>query len=148
MWRLLIGDSGKIAANMAMVIRTVIDGLHLAGLCTPYPSDAANLAERRVQKVKQGNNTHRRVDRLRTEVSQRKGSSKLPDERAFWELVRIVFTEQPKSAADVIRFCQVKLAIVTGFRIGENTTLPADWERWREYVDKDGRPAGEKGGIS
>jgi hypothetical protein len=42
---LLIGDSGKIAADMAMVIRTVIDGLHLANhsplapFCIPYPSE-------------------------------------------------------------------------------------------------------------
>ena len=105
---LLTTESGKIAANMAMVIRTVIDGLHLAdhsplaGFCIPYPSDAANSVEKRVQGLKRDNSTHRRVDRLRTELSQRKGSSKLPDEKAFWELVRIVFTEKPKSVADVI----------------------------------------------
>lgn len=151
---LLMGASGKAAANMAMVVRMVIDGLHLAdhsplaGFCVPYPTDAAKSAEKQVQKIKQGNNTHRRVDRMRTELSQRKGASKLPDERAFWELVRIVFTEKPKTVSDVIRFCQVKLAIVTGFRLGENATVPVDWERWREYVDTDGRLAGEKGGIS
>jgi hypothetical protein len=151
---LKIGDSGKHASNLAMVVRTVIDGLHLADrgplarFCLPYPADDAKAAQARVASLKRKENTHRRTDRMRTELSQRKGASRLPDEKAFWELVRIAFTEQPRSFADAVRFAQVKTAVATGFRVGEHTTIPADWERWREYVDADGRPAGEKGGVS
>lgn len=151
---LRIGESGKLAANLSMVVGNVIDGLHLAdhsplkGFCVPYPSSDAKAADRKVQGLLKDNKTYRRTDRVRTELAQRKGSTKLPDEKAFWELVRIIFTEQPKTFSDAIRFAQVKLAIATGFRIGENTMLPADWERWREYVDSNNRPAGESGGIS
>ncbi len=151
---LQIGESGKLGANLAMVVRTVIDGLHLAdnnplgGFCVPYSTSDAKAAEAKVQKLRRNNNTYRRTDRMRTELSQRKGAMKLPEEQAFWELVRIVFTKQPTTFSDAIRFTQVRLAITTGFRIGENTMLPADWERWREYVDAEGKPAAEKGGIS
>jgi hypothetical protein len=33
-------------------------------------------------------------------------------------------------------------------RFGEAARLPLDWRRWREYLDADGRPAGERGGFS
>jgi hypothetical protein len=151
---LLMGESGKTASNLAMVIRIVIDGLHLtdhnpiAGFCIPYATVSAKLAEKQAKTLKVSNNAHHRVDTLRVELSQRKRSERLPDERAFWELVRIVFTEKPKTVADAVRFCQVKLALVTGFRSGETATLPVDWERWREYVDQNGHPAGERGGVS
>lgn len=151
---LQVGESGKLAANLSMVVRTVIDGLHLADrsplgrFCIPYPTDVAKAAEIRVQKLRRNESTCHRTDRMRTELSQRKGAAKLPEEKAFWELVRIVFMEQPQTFSDAIRFTQVRLAIVTGFRVGENTMVPADWERWREYVDAEGLSAGKKGGIS
>lgn len=151
---LKIGASGKYALNLAMVVRTIIDGMHLAdrgplaGFCLPYPVDDARTAESRVVRQKRNENTYGRTDRIRSELSQRKRATRLPDEKAFWELIRIVFTEQPRSFADAVRFAQVKTAITTGFRVGEHTTIPVDWERWREYVDADGRPAGENGGVS
>lgn len=151
---LRIGESGKHGANLAMVLRTIVDAHHLAdrcpiaGFCLPYPDQRAVDADKKVRSLRHGNSTYRRTDRTRTELSERQGATKLPEERAFWELVRIVFTEQAKTFSDAIRFDQVKLAITTGFRIGENTMVPADWERWREYVDAEGRPSGEKGGIS
>lgn len=72
---LRIGESGKLGANLAMVVRTVIDGLHLAdnsplsGFCVPYPTANAKAAEEKVQKLRRDNNTYRRTDRLRTELS-------------------------------------------------------------------------------
>ncbi len=32
--------------------------------------------------------------------------------------------------------------------MGEAVLLPLDWKRWKEYLDADGRPAGERGGFS
>lgn len=147
-----IGSSGKMAANVAMVVRTIIDGLHIADrsplskFCTAY-ADQKSAAEK-VDHLKLSNNTYRQTRKVRAELSDRKGAAKLPSEKAFWELVRIIFTERPKTFVDAIRFTQIKLAIASGFRIGENTLLPVDWARWHEYLAEDGGPAGSKGGIS
>ncbi|MEO3430143.1 hypothetical protein AAFN88_14880 [Pelagibius sp. CAU 1746] len=149
-----IGASGKLASNFAMVIRTVIDAHHLtdqgplARFCTPFPTEEAKAAQVRVDSLRKSENSHRSLDRMRSELQERKRSGRLPGEKAFWELVRIVFTTEPKSFSDAIRFAQIKIGIVTGFRVGENSMIPYDWERWREYVDINGRPAGDRGGIS
>lgn len=147
-----IGSSGKLAANISMVVRTLIDGLHIADrsplkkFCTPYLDQQSS--NKKVADLKRGNNTYRQTDKVRAELSDRKGAAKLPSEQAFWELVRIVFTEQPKTFVDAIRFNQIKVAVACGFRVGENVLLPADCARWHEYVAADGRLAGSKGGIS
>ncbi|ROL70727.1 hypothetical protein [Pseudomonas vranovensis] len=149
---LTIGNSGKIAANISMVVRTLIDGLHIADRsplskhCFAYPDLSSS--EDKVAQLKRGNNTYRQTNKLRNELSDRKGAAKLPSDKAFWELVRIVFTEQPNTFVDAIRFNQIKVAIACGFRVGENSLLPLDWARWHEYVAIDGSPAGAKGGIS
>jgi hypothetical protein len=149
-----IGESGKTAANFAMVMRVVFDGQHLADrsplarFCIPYPTDAAREAQVRVEQRRLVENSYHDVEKVRTELGQRKTSEKLPEVKAFWELIRILWTETPKTLADHIRFAQAKIGVLTGFRIGENSTIPFDWERWREYVDAQGRPAGERGGIS
>ena len=149
-----IGQSGKIAANFAMVMRVVIDGQHLADrtplarFCIPYPTGTAREAQARVEQRRVVENTYQDVEKVRTELGQRKSSEKLPEAKAFWELIRILWTEKPQTLADHIRFAQAKIGVLTGFRVGENATIPFDWERWREYVDSQGRPAGERGGIS
>lgn len=149
---LKIGSSGKLAANISMVVRTLFDVLHiadrspLAKFCTAYPGQ--QLSDEKVSSLKRGNNTYRQTNKVRAELSDRKGAAKLPNEKAFWELIRIVFTEQPKTFVDAIRFSQIKIAIVTGFRIGENILLPADWAQWHEYLAADGSSAESKGGIS
>lgn len=149
-----IGESGKTAANFAMVMRGVIDGQHLADrtplarFCVPYPTDAAREAQARVEHRRMVENSYQDVDKIRTELGQRKSSERLPEAKAFWELIRILWTEKPQTLADHIRFAQAKIGVLTGFRVGENATIPFDWERWREYVDAQGRPAGERGGIS
>lgn len=147
-----IGSSGKLAANISMVVRTLIDGLHIADrsplekFCTPYLDQQSS--NKKVLDLKRRNNTYRQTNKVRAELSDRKGAAKLPSEKAFWELVRIVFTEQPRTFVDSIRFNQVKVAIACGFRVGENVLLPVDCARWHEYVGADGSPAGSKGGIS
>lgn len=146
-----IGSSGKLAANISMVVRTLIDGLHiadrspLARFCTAYAGQQS--AEEKVSNLKRGNNTYRQTRKVRAELSDRKGATKLPDEKAFWELIRIVFTEQPKTFVDAIRFSQIKLAIVSGFRVGENILLPVNWAHWHEHLKEDDI-AKSKGGIS
>ncbi|ASY73897.1 hypothetical protein SF83666_a43090 (plasmid) [Sinorhizobium fredii CCBAU 83666] len=72
----------------------------------------------------------------------------MPEERAFWELARIVFTETPHPFSDAIRFAVFKVQIIMGFRIGEAVREPLDRKRWREYLDADGRPAADRGGFS
>jgi hypothetical protein len=151
---LRVGASGKLAANIAMVVRTIIDGLHLsersplAAFCRPYSDAKSQSAQATVDVLTRKVNRHRQSDSMRKALHERKNASKLPDERAFWELTRIVFAETPQTFSDAVRFAQVKLAILTGLRVGENVMLPADWKRWREYVDSQGKPAGERGGIS
>lgn len=149
-----VGESGKLAANLEMVVKILFDAEHLADrvplarFCRPYPSAAAQAAQGTVDKLKQSGRDYQDVGSIRKELHERKSASKLPEERAFWELVRIVFTEVPLTLADAIRFVQIKLIIVTGFRVGEGAILPVDWRRAREYVDMDGQPAGKRGGVS
>jgi len=150
---LLLGLSGKLASNYEMTVRMVIDGHHLAdrpGLarhCLPLPTVEARAAQAKVDAERTRVNGHVRVERLRQELSERKASNRLPGDRAFWELVRIVFTTEPATFSDAIRFEVLKIALVTGLRAGELALLPADCRRWREYSDADGRSAGAKGGI-
>jgi hypothetical protein len=147
-------ESGKQALDFVTMVRNVIDKQKLADtpalarFCQPYASKEALTAQQRADAVKDRQNAHGGRKSLRRSLAERKSASKLPDERAFWELVRIVFTETPLSFSDAIRFAAFKVQIIMGFRIGEAALLPLDWKRWREYLDADGRPAGEHGGFS
>lgn len=151
---LTIGSSGKMAANLAMMVRLVLDGCHIAnhyplgGFCKAFNDDVLLAAEKAVSTLKKGNNTYRNTAGLRSELSERKGSGKLPNHEAFIALANIVFNKKPLSFSDAIRFSQIKVGIITGFRIGENVMLPVDWARWHDYVDQNGIPAGKNGGIS
>lgn len=146
-------QSGKLALNFATTIRNIIEAQKLADtpalarFCVPYPSAESQGAQTRVEAVKARQNAHG-GNTMRRSLAERKSSSKLPDERAFWELVRIVFTETPRSFSDAIRFAAYKVQVIMGFRIGETALLPLDWKRWREYQDADGTPAGKRGGFS
>jgi Uncharacterized protein conserved in bacteria len=147
-------DSGKLALDFATTVRNVLDSQKLADtpalarFCTPYANEESKAAQQQAEATRKRQNAHGGRQSLRRELAERKSSSKLPDERAFWELVRIVFTETPRTFSDVIRFAAFKVQIIMGFRIGETALLPLDWKRWREYLDADGRPAGERGGFS
>lgn len=146
--------SGKVALDFKTMVKTILDGLHLADspsldrFCVPYATKEASEAQERANATKTRQNAHGGRDGLRKRLAERKSASKLPDERAFWELIRIVFTETPRSFNDAIRFAAFKVHIIMGFRIGETASIPYDWKRWRDYVDSKGKPAGERGGIS
>lgn len=124
------------------VVRGVFDLNHLALECPLLP---ASRFQRGVRITELGSDDSPAV---RKKLADIKGAKKLPDERALWELVRIVFTEKPRSFLDVLRFAEVKILLLCAFRIGEVCMIPADWRREREYLSLDGRPAGEAGGIS
>lgn len=137
--------SGKLADQVVGVIKTLIDANHLAEACPLYPtlsikrSPGTNNRSSRFTKSK---------EQLLDDLEQRKSAERLPEKRAFWELIRIIFTEQPKTYTDALRFAALKVMVLCGLRIGEAVLLPADWKRSREYYDPSGRPAGELGGYS
>jgi len=147
-------DSGKQALDFVTVVRNVIDRQKLADIpalarfCEPYATKEALAAQKQADVVRDRQNAHGGRKSFRRSLAERKSASKLPDEKAFWELVRIVFTEIPLTFSDAIRFAAFKVQIIMGFRIGEVAMLPLDWKRWRGYLDADGRPAGEHGGFS
>lgn len=140
-----IQPSGQLADCILGVIRNVIDINHIANCGPLYPALALSRHNVRNRRAKFTKTT----DELRKELAERKNAAKLPEKKAFWELVRIVFTEEPKSFLDMLRFAQVKILLLCGLRIGEVCLLPADWKRARDYYDAaSGRPAGELGGYS
>ncbi|MBO9508791.1 hypothetical protein [Thalassospira sp. A3_1] len=149
---LLIGKSGKTALNMEMVVRLFFDGMHLpvsmplSQYCRPFSTYQSQ--QRNVDARRSSERTFRRTELVRTKLSDRKSPDRLPDKQAFWELVDIVFTEQPKTISDFIRFRIIQLCIITGLRIGEVVMLPADCLRKRSYATKDGNPAATEHGIS
>ncbi|NRQ18467.1 hypothetical protein [Ensifer sesbaniae] len=147
-------NSGKLALDFVTMVKTILDRQKLANIpalarfCIPYPSNESLSAQQQVETLRKRQNAHGGKDGLRRSLAERKSAAKLPEERAFWELARIVFTETPHSFSDAIRFAVFKVQIIMGFRIGEAVSVPLDWKRWREYLDADGRPAAGRGGFS
>ena len=144
-----------VAKSFVAMIRRLFDALHLARLpnlyahCTPYPDAASQTGERRFRQSQQRKPARTpQARQILNELHERKDALKLPDTRAFWEICRIVFTEEPKSILDLQLFAAARVHIVTGLRSAEVSLLPLDWERWHEWTDMEGRPAGERGGIS
>lgn len=87
--------------------------------------------------------------KLLFDLHARKNEEKLPDESALFELTRIVFQETPLTHQDHMRFCALRILILTGLRLNEVLMLPYDCMHWEDYIDfVTKRPAGEIGGIS
>jgi hypothetical protein len=87
--------------------------------------------------------------KLQTSLTERHRGDKLPKLDALYELVRIVFREQPASHSDLIRFSAFRILILTGLRLNEVLMLPADCLRWEEHIDVvTGKPAHQVGGVS
>lgn len=141
----LVQPSGKLGDIVAGIIKTIFDVYHIADAGPLYPA----LANCRMQfNQSRKSRFLKSGDELRNDLEDRKRAECLPDRKAFWELIRIVMTEKPKTFVDELRFIGIKTMIATGFRIGENMLLPLDWERRIDHTDRNGRPAGELGGIS
>jgi hypothetical protein len=104
------------------------------------------------KRINNGRDRRSKIVKSKTELladlSQRKNQTKLPEKKAFWKLLRIIFTEKPTSYTDALRFAALKVMVITGLRVGEVVRLPADWKRTRDYYDPKGQPAGELGGYS
>jgi hypothetical protein len=140
-----IQASGKLGDLLLSVVKVVFDANHIADVGQLYPT-LAHLP-RTGKRAKRAKFT-KSADELRTNLEERKRAERLPEKRAFWELVRIVFTERPKSFLDMLRFAQVKIMLLCGLRAGEACLLPVDWKRTRNYFDPTGKSAGELGGYS
>jgi hypothetical protein len=138
-----VQESAQLADCVFAVINDILDPNHLTdrGPLAPALTRERRSRGRRARFAKS-------AGELRSDLEARKRDEKLPDRRAFWELVRIVFTETPKSFLDLLRFAQAKVLLLTGLRVGEVARLPADWKRFRHFYDAKGRPAGELGGYS
>lgn len=127
--------------EMEAMIRWTLDMPHRAHhiMLTASPSVRAILSHDNVQ------GQTRRV--ARQSLNSRLRAEQLPEKRAFWELVRIVFTDIPKSFNDALRFAIIRLLIITGMRVTEAVMLPLDWKRVRESKDFDGASAASRGGT-
>lgn len=139
-----IQASGKLADLVLGLVKTMIDANHIADIGPIYPALSINRLALRGKRAAYTKSK----EELRSDLEERKHAEKLPERRAFWELVRIVFTEQPRSVLDLLRFAQTKVMLLSALRVGETSLLPADWKRTREYYDPSGRAAGELGGYS
>lgn len=116
--------------------------------CTPYPDEASAAQFQKLENMGQREVDHARLMKLRTTLNQQHAVERLPDERSFWELVRILFTEAPISLVDALRFAELKILLLTGFRVGELVSMPVDTLRRIEHLDYRGRRAGLSGGVS
>jgi len=130
--------SGKLGELVAGVVNYIMDARHL---CDNGPFFHL-IQPQRTEKAKRGPQV------IRTSLKDRKASEKLPDMKALWELVRIVFTEKPQTFADAIRFAQIRVLIITGLRVGEVCSIPADWKRTKEYVSLPTHPSEDTGFVS
>ena len=137
--------SGVLADMLLSVTNTVIDANRLAEACPLYA--VVSLA-RREGGDRRKSRAAKSKEQLLDDLEQRKRAERLPEKRAFWELIRIIFTEPPQSFADALRFAALKTLVLCGLRVGEALLLPADWQRYRDYYDAKGRPAGALGGYS
>jgi len=142
-----MSDLDQPSCGRSIVIRgllgSLIDPLHLFDAC-PLSALVGRPAAEKKQRAKFAKREAEQPEHL----ADRKSAEKLPDRKAFWEIIRIVFTERPQTLNDALRFAMIKVLLMTGLRINEVASLPLDWKRTRGYVKQDGRPAGEAGGIS
>jgi hypothetical protein len=135
--------SGGTSIVLRGIVGSIIDPLHLFDAC---PLSA--LVSRPVTAGR-GRAKFAKVQAKQAKtLSDRKNEEKLPERKAFWEIIRIVFTERPRTLNDALRFAMIKVLLMTGLRVNEVALLPQDWRRTRGYVDQHGKPAGDVGGIS
>ncbi|WP_026034330.1 hypothetical protein [Dyella japonica] len=135
---------GVLGDRVAALAKILFDQNHLADAGPIYAVVAsARLNPGKSRRAK----FLKSAETIRSSLEERKRSERLPSQRAFWELIRIVMTEEPRSLVDELRFAAIRLMIVTGFRIGEATRLPSDWLRRRSHVSPSGAPASAFGGV-
>lgn len=136
--------SGKLADLVIGIVKILLDPHHICDAGQLYP--LLGIKRIPVRSVRAKHTMSK--DELRANLDERKRAERLPERRAFWELVRISMTEKPRTFMDELRFAAIRTVVITGLRVGEAALLPFDWKRERAYLDARGRPAGEAGGIS
>lgn len=136
--------SGKLGDLLAGLVKVILDNNHLCDAGQMY----GLLGVQRVQVTSVRSRQTMSEDELRSKLEERKRGERLPSRRAFWELVRIVMTERPKSFMDELRFAATRTMIITGLRAGEAALLPFEWKRERTYLNAKGQEAGKVGGFS
>lgn len=141
-----IQPSGQSAIVIRSFVKTVLDAYHLVDAAPLLPFIGTDRL-RRAENIRTPKYLGKEAN-LRSTLEARKAEDKLPGMRAFWELMRIVFTEKPRTFYDAVRFAQGKILTLTGLRIGEIALLPVDWKRTQDHYDRSGSPAGKHGGIS
>lgn len=130
---LLMASSGKRGSTLKAVISMWMD---TTGIADARPltqsciarSDNAEIAER-VAKVDFA--SRRQIDSkrpvlLRSDLSQKHYESKIPSEENFYEFLRIIFAEHPRTFSDVVRFESYRILVATGLRVGEIASLPSN----------------------
>lgn len=140
-----IQTTGKMGDLVVGLVKVVLDAQHICDAGPLYSSLA--VPRMKMKSAIKAKHTWS-PDEIRDDLDARKRGERLPERRAFWELTRIVMTEQPRTFMDDLRFAAMRALIVTGMRAGEVALLPLDWKRERTYLDSKGRPAGESSGIS
>lgn len=140
-----IQPSRKLGDLILGLTKVLFDASHLTDISPLYPALANPRLQPRSPRRSKFLNSQAEI---RHNLEDRKRAERLPERRAFWELVRIVMTEQPMTFMDELRFAAIRIMILTGFRIGEATLLPAEWRTDRHYYDSKQRPAGDLGGYS
>src|SRR3546814_5417149 len=56
--------------------------------------------------------TGRNVGQIRRSLDERRRGDRLPEAKGFWEMLRILLEEQPRSTYDAVRFAAVEIAIL------------------------------------
>lgn len=122
----------KVFDAMKGVARVI--NVHLLSLACPVTP-----AERRPKQWQQ----------LQTSLDGRENPERLPDKEALYELARIVFRENPVTHQDLVRFCAIRVILLTGLRLNEVLMLPVDCLRWDDHVDVvTGLSADQVGGVA
>ena len=97
--------------NIMALVRNFVDVLHLFNACP-----IANLVTKPRNEMKGRAKFTKKKEALSKELAHRKDSEKLPEKKAFWQLVNILYTMQPTSAVDCLRFAMLKLLLSTRLR--------------------------------
>lgn len=119
-----VQKSGKLSLNIDTAVNEIIDGENISIYSPIFPMHKKIINKEPKRKA------------LKSSLNERESSAKLPDSKAFWEIVRIINTERPKSYVDALRFIQIRLLIITGHRVGEVSLYPLDWRRERLIINK------------
>lgn len=147
--RFALDVAKRLAKSHRICLETTVShvfDLNLLGDCVPLLPIALAGEKRSVNTASFGGSL-REPDEMRHRLEERKNAAKLPDERSYWESVRIVFTEHPRTFTDAIRFAQHKLRICQGLRVGESCTIPVDWRIERNYISYSGNRPSTYGGM-